>query len=158
MLFRSPTDAFVLLGEQKVRAKWDVTPPQIGDVLALVGDSADNIPGVPGLGPKGAAKLLADHGSLDAILANTDIVKNERIREKLVTSREQIIQNREMVRLDLDLPLPAALDTLTIRPLYTELIAALESCEFKSLLAEVKAEAPKERAPSTGAVAQGELF
>ncbi len=153
-----PADNFALLGAEKVRAKWDVAPEQIGDVLALVGDSADNIPGVPGLGPKGAAKLLADHGSLDAILADTSIVKNERIREKLVTSREQIIQNREMVRLDLDLPLPAALDTFTIRPLYTELIAALESCEFKSLLAEVKAEAPKERAPSTGAVAQGELF
>ena len=153
-----PAAGFALLGAEKVRAKWDVSPEQIGDVLALVGDSADNIPGVPGLGPKGAAKLLADHGSLDAILADTSIVKNERIREKLVTSREQIIQNREMVRLDLDLPLPAALEMLTIRPRYTELIAALETCEFKSLLAEVKAEAPDERAPLTEAVAQGELF
>ena len=151
-----PSDSFALLGAEKVRAKWEVAPEQIGDVLALVGDSADNIPGVPGLGPKGAAKLLADHGSLDAILADTGIVKNERIREKLTVSREQIIQNREMVRLDLDLPLPSPLDSLTIRPRYAELIAALENCEFKSLLAEVKAEAPK--AAAAPASSQGELF
>ena len=154
----NPTDNFVLLGAEKVRAKWDVAPPQIGDVLALVGDSSDNIPGVPGLGPKGAAKLLADHGSLDTILANPAIVKNERIREKLIGSREQIIQNREMVRLDLDLPLPAALDALSIRPRYPELIASLEKCEFKSLLAEVKADAPQPASMKSAAGAQGELF
>ncbi len=154
----NPTDDFVLLGEEKVRTKWDVAPRQIGDVLALVGDSADNIPGVPGLGPKGAAKLLADHGSLDAILANPDAVKNDRIREKLNTAREQIVQNREMVRLDLDLPLPAALDELTIRPRYSELIAALETCEFKGLLAEVKADAAKAAAPLVSATTQSELF
>ncbi|MEO7318331.1 MAG: 5'-3' exonuclease H3TH domain-containing protein [Chthoniobacteraceae bacterium] len=153
-----PSDNFALLGAEKVRAKWDVAPEQIGDVLALVGDSADNIPGVPGLGPKGAAKLLADHGSLDAILADTGIVKNERIREKLSASREQIIQNREMVRLDLDLPLPAALDSLTIRPRHAELIAALEHCEFKSLLAEVTADAPQPPERSTVANSQAELF
>ena len=111
-----------------------------------------------GLGPKGAAKLLAEHGSLDAILANPAAVKNERIREKLIGSREQIIQNREMVRLDLDLPLPAALDALTIRPRHPELIAALEKCEFKSLLAEVKADAPKPGEPPSAPGAQGELF
>ena len=154
----NPTDAFALLGAEKVRAKWDVAPQQIGDVLALVGDSADNIPGVPGLGPKGAAKLLAEHGSLDAILADTGIVKNDRIREKLNASRDQIIQNREMVRLDLDLPLPAALDALTIRPRFPELITALEGCEFKSLLAEVKADAAQAHAMSTPAATQGDLF
>ena len=154
----NPADGFALLGAEKVREKWDVAPQQIGDVLALVGDSADNIPGVPGLGPKGAAKLLAEHGSLDAILADPAAVKNERIREKLIGSHGQIIQNREMVRLDLDLPLPAALDALSIRPRYPELIAALEKCEFKSLLAEVRADVPKAGAPAATAGAQGELF
>ncbi len=149
----SPADGFTLLGAEKVRAKWDVTPPQIADVLALVGDSADNIPGVPGLGPKGAAKLLAEHGSLDAVLANLDAVKNERIREKLKAARAQIEQNREMVRLDLDLPLPAALDSLAIIPRPAELAAALERCEFKGLLAELRAEIPR---PATST--QGELF
>ena len=154
----NPSDTFALLGEEKVRAKWDVAPCQIGDVLALVGDSADNIPGVPGLGPKGAAKLLADHGSLDAILANPDSVKNDRIREKLNAAREQIVQNREMVRLDLDLPLPAPLDALTIRPRFPELIAALETCEFKGLLAEVKTDAAQASAPPASAATQSELF
>ena len=74
----APKDTFVLLGAEAVRKKWGVEPPQIGDVLALIGDSVDNIPGVEGLGPKGAASLLAAHGSLDALLADLDAVKNEK--------------------------------------------------------------------------------
>ena len=125
--------------------KWGVTPPQIGEVLSLIGDSVDNIPGVDGLGAKGAATLLTTHGSLDRLLADLDAVKNERIREKLKASRAQIEQNREMVRLDRDLPLPQPLETLTIRPRPEELIAELEKCEFKTLLAEIRAEmAPPE--------------
>jgi DNA polymerase-1 len=151
-----PSDTFALLGVEKVREKWAVTPPQIGEVLALIGDSVDNIKGVDGLGAKGAAKLIAEHGSLDALLSNLDAVKNERIREKLKASRAQIEQNREMVRLDMDLPLPAPLDALRIQPRYDELIAALAKCEFKSLLAEVQAEAPRPPAPSGSH--QGELF
>ena len=157
----SPSDTFALLGDDAVRKKWNVTPPQIADVLALIGDSADNIPGVPGLGPKGAATLLAAHGSLDALLADLDAVKNERIREKLKTSREQIEQNREMVRLDLDLPLPAPLDAMLLRPRPAELAVELEKCEFKGLLAEVRAEAASvlPSAPATlPATTQGELF
>ena len=156
-----PSDTFALLGADAVRKKWDVTPPQIADILALVGDTSDNIPGVPGLGPKGASTLLATHGSLDALLADLDAVGNERIREKLKTSREQIEQNREMVRLDLDLPLPAPLDTMILRPRPAELAVELEKCEFKSLLAEVRAEAGSgHSSPSlpVPAPAQGELF
>ena len=150
-----PKDSHALLGAESVRAKWGVEPRQIGDVLSLVGDAADNIPGVNGVGPKGAAALIQAHGSLDAILANPEIVKNERIREKLKAAREQIIQNREMVRLDLDLPLPRALDELRVRPSYPELAAALEGFEFRSLLAEVQLEMAKAAAVVTF---QGELF
>jgi DNA polymerase-1 len=153
----SPKDTFALLGEGAVKKKWNVTPPQIGEVLALIGDSVDNIPGVDGLGAKGAASLLATHGSLDALLANLDAVKSERIREKLKAARAQIEQNREMVRLDLDLPLPAKLDELAIRPRPAELAVELEKCEFKSLLAEVRAEAGQ-LAPPAQASSQGELF
>ena len=163
----TPKDTFALLGADAVRKKWGVEPLQIGDVLSLIGDSVDNIPGVPGLGPKGAASLLAAHGSLDAILADLEVVKNEKTREKLRAAREQIVQNREMVRLDLDLPLPAPLDALAIRPRYHELIAGLEKCEFKGLTAEVKAEAAGAsvtESPAAGpgaatsSMAQGELF
>src|SRR6185503_10385805 len=119
----SASDTHALLGAEKVREKWGVSPEMIGEVLALVGDSVDNIPGVDGLGVKGAAKLLAEHGSLEALLANMHGTKNERLREKLVAARAQIEQNREMVRLDLDLPLPAPIDDLKIQPRYDELIA-----------------------------------
>ncbi len=153
----APTDTFALLGADSVRKKWGVTPPQIADVLSLIGDSVDNIPGVGGLGPKGAAALLAAHGSLDAILEDLDSVKNERIREKLKAARAQIVQNREMVRLDLDLPLPLPLDELTIQPRYPALIAELEKCDFNSLLAEVKTEAAA-LTPKAAVHTQAELF
>jgi DNA polymerase-1 len=155
----APSDAFVLLGAEAVRKKWNVEPQQIGDVLALVGDCVDNIPGVDGLGPKGAASLLAAHGSLDALLADLDGVKNERIREKLKAARAQIEQNREMVRLDLDLPLPRSIEALSIQPRYTELIPELELCEFKSLLAEIRAEAAEHSPPAPPSeLKQGDLF
>lgn len=158
----SPAEGFCLLGEDKVREKWGVPAERIGDVLALIGDTVDNIPGVDGIGPKGAAKLLAEHGSLDAILADVDAVKNERIREKLRAARGQIEQNREMVRLDLDLELPTPLEALQIAPRYPELIAALERCEFQTLLKEVRNEAAKAAAAAVPAApsgsVQGELF
>jgi 5'-3' exonuclease len=135
----SPKDAFALLGEDQVNAKWDVPPKLIGDVLALTGDSVDNIPGV-GFGRKTAAALIREHGSLAALLANIDKVKNQRTREKLANARDQILQNRKMVDLDCHLELPVAIDDLRIEPDYPKLIAALEKCEFKSLLQEVRDE------------------
>jgi 5'-3' exonuclease len=155
----TPKDTFALLGAEAVLKKWGVTPPLIADILSLIGDSVDNIPGVPGVGPKGAATLLNAHGNLDAILADLTIVKNEKLREKLLTSRAQIEQNREMVRLDLDLPLPKPLDELTIEPNYPALIGELEKCDFNSLLAEVKAEAgTRDPAPEPSKHTQTEMF
>jgi DNA polymerase-1 len=148
----SPKDAFALLGEDQVTAKWGVSPKLIGDVLALTGDSVDNIPGV-GLGRKTAAALIREHGSLGALLANIDSVKNQRTCEKLANARDQILQNRKMVDLDCNLELPVAIDDLRIEPDYPKLIAALEKCEFKSLLHEVRDEAAR---ASTGM--QGSLL
>ena len=158
----SPKDAFALLGPETVRKKWGVEPEQIGEVLSLIGDSVDNIPGVAGLGPKNAASLIQTHGGLDVILQNPAAVKNERLREKICAAREQIVQNREMVRLDKDLPLPEALEDLAIRPRYPELLAVLAECEFKSLLVEVEAEAAAANdrpvIRTQGERTQGELF
>ncbi len=147
----TPKDAFALLGEAEVTTRWDVPPTRIGEVLAIAGDSVDNIPGV-GIGRKSAAKLLNEHGGLDKLLASLDQVKSEKTREKLRTGLEQILQNRKMVALDCDMPLPVPIDKLQIRPNYSELIPALEKCEFKSLLQEVRDEAAK-----TGASTQAEL-
>jgi 5'-3' exonuclease len=148
----SPKDAFALLGEDQVTAKWDVLPKLIGDVLALTGDSVDNIPGV-GFGRKTAAALIREHGSLEALLGNIDKVKNQRTREKLANARDQILQNRKMIDLDCLLELPVAIDDLRIEPDYPKLIAALEKCEFKSLLQEVRDEAAR-----AGADVQGSLL
>src|ERR1700730_8951770 len=136
----SPKDAFALLGEEQVRAKWDVPPKLIGDVLALTGDPVDNIPGI-GIGRKSAAALIREFGGLEALLAKIDKVKNQRTREKLTNARDQILQNRKMVELDCDLKLPARIDDLQIKPDYPALIAALEKCEFKSILQDVREEA-----------------
>jgi DNA polymerase-1 len=138
----SPKDAFALLGEAEVTTKWEVPPSAIGDVLALTGDSVDNIPGA-GFGRKTAAALIREHGSLDKLLGDLDRVKSVKAREKLTTAREQILQNRKMVELDCDIELPVPIDELRIRPQYPVLIAALEKCEFKSLLQEVRDEAAR---------------
>lgn len=149
----TPKDTHALLGPNKVRAKWGVEPGQIGDILALVGDSVDNIPGVPGLGPKGAAALISEFGSVERLIERAESVKKPALREKVQAAREQIVANREMVRLDLDLPLPVPLEGLQIRPRYEDLLACLEWCEFKSLMDELRREAAKEAVPS-----QSELF
>jgi 5'-3' exonuclease len=138
----SPKDAFALLGEDQVVAKWEVPPSLIGDVLALAGDSVDNIPGV-GLGRKTAAALIREFGGLESLLANIDRVKSARTREKLINSRDQILENRKMVDLDCDLELPVPIDELRIEPDYPNLVRALEQCEFKSLLQEVRDEAAR---------------
>ncbi len=130
---------FKLLGVPEVRAKWGVEPEQIADVLALTGDAADNIPGVPGVGGKTAAKWINLYGSLERLLS--DEVKDDKIREKISPSLELVRANREMVALDLDLPLPLSIDAMKVTPCYPELIAALRACEFRSLTAEVEREA-----------------
>ena len=135
----SPKDAFALLSEDEVTAKWEVPPKLIGDVLALTGDSVDNIPGI-GLGRKTAAALIREFGGLEALLNNIDKVKSARTQEKLANAREQILQNRQMVDLDCYLELPVPIDQLRIKPDYPNLIHALEQCEFKSLLQEVRDE------------------
>ena len=90
-----------------------------------------------------AAGLIREFGSLKNLLANVEKVKNTRTREKLAAAREQILQNRHMVELDCEMDLPVEIDDLRIRPDYQPLIAALEKCEFKSLLQEVRAEAER---------------
>jgi DNA polymerase-1 len=148
----SPKDGFALLGEDQVAAKWEVPPKLIGDVLALTGDSVDNIPGI-GLGRKTAAALIREFGGLEPLLSNIDKVKSARTQEKLANAREQILQNRKMVDLDCHLELPVPIDQLRIEPDYPNLIRALEQCEFKSLLQEVRDEAGR-----VGSATQGNLL
>lgn len=145
-------DTYALLGETEVTAKWDVPPGMIGDVLAIAGDSIDNIPGV-GIGRKAAAALLKEHGGLESLLNNIDDVKSARSREKLAAAREQILQNRKMVELDCDTALPVPLEELQLKPDYPALMRACEEWELKSVLNEVRDEAAK-----AGTATQSELL
>ena len=144
---------FALLGPAEVAEKWGVPAARIADVLALTGDSSDNIPGVPGIGGKTAVQLVTSYGSIQAMLENPSLIENLRLREKIIANRGLIIANREMVRLDEDLPMPVAWKSLEISPRHPELIAALKECEFKTLVSEIEAES----ATATPAL-QGELF
>jgi len=87
--------------------------------------------------------LIREFGGLDSLLANIDKVKSARTREKLMNSHEQILENRKMVDLDCHLELPVPIDQLGIEPDYPNLVRALEQCEFKSLLQELRDEAAR---------------
>jgi DNA polymerase-1 len=93
-----------LLGAAEVVEKWGVPPAQLGDLLALTGDSSDNIPGVPGVGPKTAAALLAEYGSLEALLAGAGAIKQAKRREVLLASVDAARLSRKLVELVRDVP------------------------------------------------------
>jgi 5'-3' exonuclease len=149
---KNPKDSHALLGVQEVTEKWAVAPEGIGEVLALTGDSVDNIAGVEGVGHKTAAGLIREFGTIENLLASLDRVVNPKLREKLEANRLRITQNREMVRLECHHELLVPLTGLKIRPDYQAYLAGLKKCEFKTLLAEVEEEA--RRAGNR----QGELF
>lgn len=86
-------------GHDQVMAKTGVAPGQVADWLALMGDAVDNIPGVPGVGPKTAAELLKQFGSIDALLARLDEVKSEKLRGALRDSAAAVQRNQKLVRL-----------------------------------------------------------
>jgi DNA polymerase-1 len=102
--------------DEQVRAKAGVGPSQIVDWLALMGDSVDNIPGVPGVGPKTAADLLRQFGSVEKLFARLDEVKSEKLRASLRDSADAVRRNRQMVRLRDDLPCEFAPDDLVVKP------------------------------------------
>jgi 5'-3' exonuclease len=133
-------DAFALLGPREIKEKWGVEPSQIGEILALTGDSTDNIPGVPGIGGKTAAQLIHTYGTVDNLLRELANVVPEKLRERLANAKDLIQANRRMISLDDELPLPKALEELRIVPQYDPLIVALQECEFRTLVKEVEAE------------------
>jgi DNA polymerase-1 len=135
------------LGPEAVVEKFGVGPAQLGDVLALMGDTADNVPGVPGVGPKTASKLLQEFGSLDAVLTGTGSMKPGKLRDNLIAFAEQARLSRVLVTLKDDAPLPEPLADLLLRDIpEPPLRAFLEHHGFKSLLAKVGGVAGPDRA------------
>lgn len=95
----------LILDPKGVEEQFGVPPHLIGDYLALVGDSSDNVPGVPGIGPKGAVDLLKEYGSLEAVLSNASHIKGKK-GEALLQNKELAILSRQLVNLHLDVPFP----------------------------------------------------
>ncbi|KQP38736.1 DNA polymerase I [Methylobacterium sp. Leaf106] len=116
-------------------AKWEgLQPNQIGDALALIGDTSDNVPGVPGIGLKTAAALIKEYGSLDALLERAGEIKQPKRRETLLASIDQAKLSRRLVALVEDVPLPVSLDDLRLpAPDPQKLVGFLKAMEFNTL-------------------------
>ncbi|MCY7280942.1 MAG: DNA polymerase I [Sphingomonas bacterium] len=118
-----------------VIAKFGVPPEKLGDVLALMGDSVDNVPGVPGIGPKTASQLIGDYGDLETVLASTDSITKPKLKQSLIDHADNARLSRELVRLVCDVALPEPLEDLVLKGIPPEpLRAFLEDQGFKSLL------------------------
>ena len=122
------------LGEKEVESKYGIpTPAQVIDLLALMGDSADNFPGCPGVGEKTAAKLINQFGSIDNLLRHTDEIKGK-LREKIENAVEDIKMSKLLATIRTDVPLQLSLDELKVeQPDEVKLRRIFEELEFKTL-------------------------
>ncbi len=123
------------LDEAAVTERWEGIPPeQIGDVLALMGDTSDNVPGVPGIGLKTAAQLIKEFGSLETLLERAAEIKQPKRRETLIANADIARLSKQLVTLDCAAPLPVALDDLRVPdPDARTLIGFLKAMEFNTL-------------------------
>jgi DNA polymerase-1 len=126
---RSSGEGVEIIDRAAIKAQYGIDDPRlVADILALWGDASDNVPGVPGIGEKGAAKLVARFGTVDNILAQIDSI-NGRMHDNIVASREQLLLAKRLVTIDTDVPVdfvPEALvmedpDCPALREIYTEL-------------------------------------
>ncbi len=133
---------------EKVQETFGVLPQQIVDVLALGGDSSDNIPGVKGIGEKTAKNLINEFGSLDNLLSNLDKIRNPRLRDKIEQSMDNLELSRRLATIEKELEFPLDLENLALsEPDYPRLTSLLQKLEFSSLLSyylENSPKAPKE--------------
>jgi DNA polymerase-1 len=111
----NPRDEGAWFDPEGVQVKLGVRPDQVVDVLALMGDTIDNIKGVPGIGEKGARDLIATYGSLDALLAKAADVPQKRYREALLANTESARQSRELLRIETDVPIEADVHSFAYR-------------------------------------------
>ncbi len=122
------------LGIPDVIEKWGVPPEKMIDLQSLTGDSTDNVPGVPGIGPKTAASLLEEYGDLETLLARAGEIKQEKRRQGILDNVDKIRLSRELVTLKQDVPLEVQLDALTLDKVNgPKLVAFLKAMEFTSL-------------------------
>lgn len=140
--------------EENASEKFGIPPSQVADYLALIGDSSDNVPGAPGIGPKTAVKLLGDFGSLAAMLERVDEVAPPRAQSSLRENEEQVRLSRRLVTIMTDLPVELDLDQLRVQePDAVALRDVFVELEFKRLAERYAAEAERAGAGGGGAPA-----
>ncbi|MEA3046986.1 MAG: polymerase, partial [Sphingomonadales bacterium] len=103
------------IGREEVIEKFGVPPEKVGEVLALMGDSVDNVPGVPGIGPKTASKLIQEFGDVEAVLAAAGEMKPSKMRDNLIEPADKARISRRLVELICDSPLPEPLEELAMK-------------------------------------------
>lgn len=126
-------------GADDLLAEWGIAPGQVVDFLALVGDTVDNVPGVPLIGPKIASQLLQEYGTLDAILANADKVAGKKRSQNLREHADAARASRELVRLHLDVPCEIPWEAgRVVAPPVDAVVAFLKEMGFRSLVSEAE--------------------
>lgn len=122
----------------EVIEKWGVSPEKMIDLQSLTGDSTDNIPGIPGIGPKTAALLLEEYGDLDTLLARAGEIKQNKRRENIIAYADQTKIARQLVTLRTDVPVEVDLDAFVLEPQNgPKLISFLKAMEFTTLVRRV---------------------
>jgi len=135
MTTRSGVENTILYDPARINERYGLVPGQMVDYKALKGDTTDNIPGVPGVGEKTAAKLIAEYGSLDALYERLEEVKPEKLREKLREHRDQVFEGQWLSRIVRDLPVKLDLEAARIGDYdRDEVIRLFREYEFRSLL------------------------
>jgi DNA polymerase-1 len=128
----------IIVDEKRVEEILGVTPGQVVDYMALLGDTIDNIPGAKGIGEKGAAELIKKYGSVEKALDHADEVPNKRYREALQQQREQVMMSKQLAAIAMDAPVEIKLKELELQPPNTaELGALYRELGFNSLLREL---------------------
>jgi len=134
-VFSPYKDEGVTYDYSRVSERFGIEPQKIADIIALMGDDADNIPGVPGIGEKTAAGLINEFGSLEKLLNNIDKIKSEKLKKAIKDNIDKIKLNKELAVLDRKVTLDFDLDKLKIgKPDYQELFRLFKSLEFKTFL------------------------
>ncbi len=122
------------IGVPDVIEKWGVSPEKMIDLQAMTGDSTDNVPGIPGIGPKTAAQLLEEYGDLETLLARAGEIKQQKRRENIIAHADLARISRQLVALRTDVPLNEPLEELVLEPQNgAKLIAFLKAMEFTTL-------------------------
>src|ERR1700691_4803709 len=122
------------IGRAEVMEKFGVPPEKVIEVQSLIGDSTDNVPGVPGIGVKTAAQLIGEYGDLETLLARTSEIKQEKRRQALIENADQARLSKKLVTLDDHVKLDVPIGDLAVHePDHKRLIAFLKAMEFSSL-------------------------